>query len=208
MTPGTGVHGSFYSYRDVYLDLDPLYRDHLGRPLVRITIDFHDNEIKQNAFLTDKFAEIIKAMGAKQVVKQYRKAPYDVTQYQTTHLCGGAIMGTAPSTSATNRYLQSWDVPNLFVMGASAFPQNAGYNPTGTVAALAYWSADAIRKSIPQEPGTSRPCLRNADAGSRESRSPRCSWRQAWSQSAVHKRMCRARAWTRRTSFRSSGGGI
>ena len=96
VTPGTGVHGSFYSYRDVYLDLDPLYKDQFGRPLVRITIDFHDNEIKQNAYLTDKFAEIIKAMGAKEVDKQYRKAPYDVTKYQTTHLCGGAIMGTDP----------------------------------------------------------------------------------------------------------------
>ena len=61
--PGTGVHGSFYSYRDVYLDLDPLYKDRFGRPLMRMTIDFHDNELKQNAYLTDKFAEIIKAMG-------------------------------------------------------------------------------------------------------------------------------------------------
>jgi gluconate 2-dehydrogenase alpha chain len=31
------------------------------------------------------------------------------------------------------------------VTGASAFPQNAGYNPTGTVGALAYWAAAAIR---------------------------------------------------------------
>jgi choline dehydrogenase-like flavoprotein len=51
-----------------------------------------------------------------------------------------------PKTSALNRYLQSRDVPNLFVMDASAFPQNAGYNPTGTVAALALWSAKAIRE--------------------------------------------------------------
>jgi gluconate 2-dehydrogenase alpha chain len=62
-------------------------------------------------------------------------------------------MGTDPQTSALNRYLQSWDVPNLFVMGASAFPQNAGYNPTGTVAALAYWSADAIRNQYLKNPG-------------------------------------------------------
>ena len=61
---------------------------------MRMTMDFHDNEIKQNAFLTDKFAEIFQAMGAKQVVKKYRKGPYDVTDYQTTHLCGGAVMGT------------------------------------------------------------------------------------------------------------------
>jgi len=118
-----------------------------------MTIDFHDNEIKQNKFLTDKFAEIYQAMGARQVHKEYRKAPYDITKYQTTHLCGGAIMGTDPSTSALNRYLQSWDVPNLFVTGASAFPQNPGYNPTGTVAALAYWAADAIRNKYLKNPG-------------------------------------------------------
>ena len=45
-----------------------------------------------------------------------------------------------------NKYLQSWDVPNLFVMGACVFPQNMGYNPTGLVGALAYWSAQAIRE--------------------------------------------------------------
>jgi gluconate 2-dehydrogenase alpha chain len=118
-----------------------------------MTIDFHDNELKQNRFLTDKFAEIIKAMGAQQVEKQYRTAPYDVTQYQTTHLNGGAIMGSDPKTSAINRFLQSWDIPNLFVLGASAFPQNPGYNPTGTVAALAYWSANAIREQYLKHPG-------------------------------------------------------
>jgi gluconate 2-dehydrogenase alpha chain len=32
-------------------------------------------------------------------------------------------MGTDPKTSALNRYLQSWDVHNVFVPGASAFPQ-------------------------------------------------------------------------------------
>jgi gluconate 2-dehydrogenase alpha chain len=151
--PGTGVHGSMYSYRDVYLDLDPTYRDRFGRPLLRITMDFHENELKQNRFLTDRFAQIFQAMGAQQMDKQYRRAPYDITDYQTTHLCGGAIMGTDPKTSALNRYLQSWDVPNLFVIGASAFPQNAGYNPTGTVAALAYWSAAAIRTRYLKSPG-------------------------------------------------------
>jgi gluconate 2-dehydrogenase alpha chain len=150
---GAACHGSFYPYRDVFLDLDPTYKDRFGRPLMRMTIDFHDNELKMSAFLTDKYAEILERMGAKQVVKQYRKGPYDVTQYQTSHLCGGAIMGSDPGSSVVNRYLQSWDVPNLFVQGASAFPQNAGYNPTGTVGALAYWSAAAIRSQYLKNPG-------------------------------------------------------
>jgi gluconate 2-dehydrogenase alpha chain len=73
--------------------------------------------------------------------------------YQTTHNTGGAIMGTDPRTSVVNRYLQSWDVPNLFVVGSCAFPQNAGYNPTGTVGALAYWAANAIRTQYLKKPG-------------------------------------------------------
>ena len=150
---GTAVHGSCYSYKTNYLDLDPVYQDRFGRPLLRMTMDFHENELKMNAYLTDKYAEIVQKMGAKQVVKQPRKGPYDVTKYQTSHLCGGAIMGTDPGNSALNTYLQSWDVPNLFVQGATAFPQNAGYNPTGTVAALAFRSAKAIREQYLQNPG-------------------------------------------------------
>jgi len=38
-------------------------------------------------------------------------------------------------------------------MGAGAFPQNAGYNPTGTVAALAYMSANAIKSQYLKAPG-------------------------------------------------------
>ena len=42
---------------------------------MRMTIDFHDNEIKMSAYLTDKYAEILQKMGATQVVKQPRKGP-------------------------------------------------------------------------------------------------------------------------------------
>ena len=58
-----------------------------------------------------------------------------------------------PSTSALNRYLQSWDIPNVFVPGANAFPQNNGYNPTGMVGALSYWAAKAIREQYLKSPG-------------------------------------------------------
>jgi gluconate 2-dehydrogenase alpha chain len=38
-------------------------------------------------------------------------------------------------------------------MGASVFPQQHGYNPTGTVGALAYWSAKAIIDQYIKTPG-------------------------------------------------------
>jgi gluconate 2-dehydrogenase alpha chain len=62
-------------------------------------------------------------------------------------------MGTDPKTSVVNKYLQSWDAHNLFVLGASVFPQNAGYNPTGAVGALTYWAADAVVNKYLKNPG-------------------------------------------------------
>lgn len=71
----------------------------------------------------------------------------------SSHHTGGAIMGVSPETSVLNRYLQSWEASNLFVMGGAAFPQNAGHNPTGTIAALTYWSAQAITSQYLKSPG-------------------------------------------------------
>jgi gluconate 2-dehydrogenase alpha chain len=152
-TYSAATHGSCYSYRDCFLDLDPTYTDSLGRRLLRITFDFHDSEHKMSQYLTDRLAEIVQKMGNCTVEKAPRTGHYDSTKYQTTHTCGGAIMGTDPTTSALNSYLQSWDVPNLFVTGTTAFPQNAGYNPTGTVAALAFRAAEAIRTRYIKNPG-------------------------------------------------------
>ena len=78
---------------------------------------------------------------------------YDIVPYQSTHNTGGVAMGADPATSAVNKYLQSWDVPNVFVIGASAFPQNSANNPTATVGALACWAADAIKDSYLRRPG-------------------------------------------------------
>lgn len=143
-TVSINVHASSIAVRQNYLDLDPTYRDAWGQPLLRITFDFPENDIRMSEYLTGKAEEIGKAMNGKQVAASPRKRPYNATVYQSTHNTGGTIMGTDPSASVVNRYLQCWDAHNLFVIGASNFPQNASYNPTGPVGALAYWAADAI----------------------------------------------------------------
>jgi gluconate 2-dehydrogenase alpha chain len=82
-----------------------------------------------------------------------RTGKYSIVPYQSTHNTGGAAMGADPKTSAVNRFLQSWDVHNVFVIGASAFPQNGGYNPTGTVGALTFNALDAIKSKYLKQPG-------------------------------------------------------
>ncbi|PDQ20964.1 GMC family oxidoreductase [Mesorhizobium sanjuanii] len=152
-TLGFSSQGSSYATRTNYLDLDPTYKDRFGRPLMRMTFDFPDNDIRMSNYLCDRMEEIAKALGGKQYNVSRRKKGWDSVPYQSTHNTGGAIMGTDPGRSAVNKFLQSWDVPNVFVIGASAFPQNAGKNPTGTVGALAFLAADAIRNQYLRNPG-------------------------------------------------------
>ncbi len=149
-----GSHGSNMSYRDCYLDLDPTYRNKYGQPMLRMTFDWKPNDIRMTQFMRSKIEAIARSMNPTHWASGYKGegAHYDVRPYQTTHNVGGAIMGTDPAHSAVNRYLQTWDVHNVFVMGSSAFPQNLQYNPTGTVGALAYWSARAIRQDYLKNP--------------------------------------------------------
>ncbi|MCQ6562441.1 GMC family oxidoreductase [Paenibacillus mendelii] len=141
-----GGQGSSMSYRHHFLDLDPTYKDTFGDPLMRLTFDFEDQDRELAKFLAGKCGEILKEMGANHVDSLKELGPYDIVTYQSTHNTGGAIMGSSPETSAVNSYSQMWDADNLFVVGASSFPQNAGYNPTGTVGALAYRAAEGILK--------------------------------------------------------------
>lgn len=147
------VHGASMAYRHNYLDLDPTYTDHWGRPLMRMTYDFTANDRLLTDHITPIAAEIARNMGGREIKINERRGSYDSMPYQTTHNTGGTIMGQTPADSVVNRYLQSWDLHNLFVMGAGVFPQNAGYNPTDTVAALTYWSAEAITSQYLRSPG-------------------------------------------------------
>jgi gluconate 2-dehydrogenase alpha chain len=142
---GVGMQGEVVAYKWRSVDLDPTYTDAHGHPLLRITFDWADNERNMTDYVAKKSAAIVKAAGADIVETNPPLPPhFDTVPYQSTHVTGGAIMGSDPSRSVVNNYLQMWDYPNVFIVGASAFPQNAGKNPTGTVGALAYRAADGI----------------------------------------------------------------
>jgi gluconate 2-dehydrogenase alpha chain len=146
-------HGTSAASRLNYLDLDPTYKDAWGQPLLRMTFDFPENDIRMSQYIADKVVEIGRAMGGKQIIRGGAKRPYTTTVYQSTHNAGGAVMGDDPKTSAVNRYLQCWDVPNVFSLGGSAFPQNITYNYTITIGALVLWALDAIKSKYLKSPG-------------------------------------------------------
>jgi gluconate 2-dehydrogenase alpha chain len=69
---------------------------------------------------------------------------YSVTYYQSTHIQGGTIIGPSPETAVLNTFGQHWQVPNLFMTGGSTFPQSGSGNPTLTIIAMTYRTADAL----------------------------------------------------------------
>jgi gluconate 2-dehydrogenase alpha chain len=148
------MQGECPAYRQNYVDLDPNYNDAWGNPLPRVTFNFTDNERKMVKYVADNaITQIVGQLNPS--IKQVNDTITDFNSvpYQSTHINGGTVMGDDPSTSVVNKYGQVWGVPNLFVVGASNFPQHAGYNPTGTVGALAYHTVDAIVTRYLPSPG-------------------------------------------------------
>lgn len=124
-----------------YCDLHPTIKDEIGMPVLRITYNAYENELRAGTYLQNIAENILKEMG----VSKTKKAGV-FTPPATTHEVGGVRMGTDPAKSVLNKHLQSWELPNMFVVGGAVFPTYFGYNPTHTIEALAYWSSDYIKK--------------------------------------------------------------
>lgn len=147
--------GTSYSHESCWYDLDPTYKDRYGRTLLRMTFDYNLNDQRSGEFVRKKCEEIAHAVGGKHI-ESYNFAADHYTPFRandSSHTIGGVVMGEDRRTSALNRYQQSWDVHNVFVLGASSFPNNGGYNPTITIGALALWTAKAIKERYVHAPG-------------------------------------------------------
>ena len=141
-------------YRHNFVDLDPVYTDKFGDPLLRLTLDWTDHERRQASMIAKVQESIGAAMGARVTAGTRRVgARYSTLEYQSSHVSGGAIMGTSPDSSVVNPWLQHWRMPNLWVVGASAFAQNSSANPTLTLLALASRAADALVDRYIKHPG-------------------------------------------------------
>jgi gluconate 2-dehydrogenase alpha chain len=129
-------------YEDNYLDLDPAVRDPLGFPVARITADYKANERRLAAFIQDKMVDWFMAAGAVAT----ERAPIG-TMGPTTHAYGGTRMGDNPETNVVNRWGFAHEAPNLGILGASVMGTSGSRNPTLTVQALAWRTAEHLVKN-------------------------------------------------------------
>jgi gluconate 2-dehydrogenase alpha chain len=136
-------------YADQTIDLDPDVRDQWGMPAPRLTYNWQrPNELARIEFMFQKLEGLGRAMGATHVWR----SPMGPGSPGAHHE-GGTRMGSDPKNSVVNRYGQTWDIPNLFVIGSSTNPTMSGFNPTLTIQALAYMTADALVNRYKKNPG-------------------------------------------------------
>lgn len=140
----------------VTLDIDPKTgkpnnTDGLGlpRPKVEYGLDPYTMEgFRMAAFVC---SQVYQQMGAVEFTKNGVGGTGDFTYggenyhfYGAGHVVGTHRMGDNPDTSVVDASQCSHDVPNMWVVGSGSFPTVCTANPTLTLLALAFKSADSI----------------------------------------------------------------
>jgi gluconate 2-dehydrogenase alpha chain len=125
------------------VDLDPAVKDPLGFPVCRITAEFKDNERKIAAFTQAKMEQWYREAGAVAV----QRSPLGGAMGVSTHAYGGTRMGDSAERNVVDRWGFSHEAPNLGILGASVMGTSGARNPTLTVQALAWRSAEHLAKN-------------------------------------------------------------
>lgn len=136
--------------KEKFVDLDPHYVDVYGDPLARVTKDWDANVSKAADYLAPIAANILTKMGAADVRVNKGAAPGTVhIDNFLAHERGGATTGSNRATSVFNKWMQSWDVENVFASGEICYTfggnTTAGTHPAG---AMSYLAADGIKKYL------------------------------------------------------------
>lgn len=130
----------------VTLDADQMDAD--GMPIARLHYVPGENDRRMMAYMLDRLVDIAKAANA----VEYRLQDYldkdGVYRTPAWHMIGTCRMGGDPATSVVNKWNQSWDIPNLFLIDGSVLTTGGAVNPTPTISALALRAAEYIRDNV------------------------------------------------------------
>ncbi|MFE0420388.1 GMC family oxidoreductase [Streptomyces tendae] len=128
-------------YRGNELGMDWTSREEgpQGLPRLSVRYSMRDNERRMRAFLAERMLELTRKMGA--AASWRGDLGFNVL---SAHDVGGARMGRDPATSVVDEYGRVHDFANLYVLGGATFPTATGINPTLTIQALAWRTADHV----------------------------------------------------------------
>ena len=132
-----------------YAELDPDLKDKFGIPALKFSYQHSDEDLRLAAHARQVSLALIDKMGGQILGKRDVKSENSIRDGGATiHEVGTVRMGSDPATSPLNSFGQSWDVSNLYVTDGSVFSSESHKNPTLTIMALAWRSADHLIDSM------------------------------------------------------------
>ena len=143
---GFSGRGEMIPNADSYCEIDPETVDRYGIPVLRFHWKWSEHEYRQVKHMQETFRALIAEMGG-QVFSPMptREEGYGIsTGGQIIHELGTTRMGHDPQTSVVDAHCRAHDVKNLFVADGGPFVSQADKNPTWTILALAWRTADYI----------------------------------------------------------------
>jgi choline dehydrogenase-like flavoprotein len=144
-TIGFDGRGEMIPNDDCYCELDPGAKDKWGIPVLRFHWKWGESETNQAAHMVKTFTEVIEMLGGHVLGKPETDGRKAISKGgEMIHEVGTARMGASDKDSVVNQYGQSWAVPNLFVMDGATLVSSPDKNPTLSILALAWRSADNL----------------------------------------------------------------
>ena len=134
------IQTNTFPYEHTWADLDPNVRDPFGDPVLRITNGPKRNEPMAAAHAADKMEAWFREAGATDIVNTGGGAGPALS----THAHGGTRMGNSPATSVCDPWGFSFEAKNLGIIGGSVMPTAGARNPTQTLQALAWRTAQHL----------------------------------------------------------------
>jgi choline dehydrogenase-like flavoprotein len=139
---GLGGSGEMLPRYENQVSLHPTLKDKWGMPQLHIDCSYSDNDWKMMDDIANTCAEILEAIGVKDVKKEIRAKLGGWNPGLSIHEMGTARMGKDPKTSVLNGWNQAHDVPNLFVTDGASMASCASQNPSLTYMALTARATD------------------------------------------------------------------
>ncbi len=147
---GLSGRGEMIPNEHSFCEIDPQVVDRFGIPVLRFHWRWSEHEHKQVKHMHDTFTAIIEGLGGR--VMGLRNPEREGSGISTggsiIHELGTVRMGNDPKKSALNKYCQSHEVKNLFVADAAPFVSNPDKNPTLTICALAWRTAEYLAEEM------------------------------------------------------------
>jgi choline dehydrogenase-like flavoprotein len=127
-----------------HVRIDKNVKDAWGIPALHVSARYTDNEHNMADDAMNTLDEVCRAAGFEVLAKHAQMVPPG----ESIHELGTCRMGDDPKKSVLNKWNQSHDIKNLFVVDGSSFVSAGSQNPTLTILALSMRAAEYMAEQM------------------------------------------------------------